>query len=146
MITSSASSFALLASSYTTSHRLAIHYFRDFDPAILQSQARRNYNRRDLDSIRPPHNIKIISQICFDIKTMPSETPSFPPPGYAPNSGHPAAGKTPTKYSIIKEDWGDRPNFQLCHGLSMSPEDIEEGNRILHVLLQDRLKDRLSYA
>ncbi|KAF2146075.1 uncharacterized protein K452DRAFT_315333 [Aplosporella prunicola CBS 121167] len=36
-----------------------------------------------------------------------------------------------SKYQIVKEGWGNRPNFQASYGLKMTPEDIEEGNRIL---------------
>ncbi|KAI7778742.1 hypothetical protein LA080_001809 [Diaporthe eres] len=36
-----------------------------------------------------------------------------------------------SNYQIIKESWGDRPNFQASHGLSMDPEGIKEGNEIL---------------
>ncbi|KAE9404781.1 hypothetical protein BT96DRAFT_1016126 [Gymnopus androsaceus JB14] len=35
----------------------------------------------------------------------------------------------PSKYRIIKDSWGNRPNFQYSHGLKM--DVIEEGNRIL---------------
>lgn len=32
---------------------------------------------------------------------------------------------------MVKESWGDRPNFQASYGLSMDPEGIKEGNKIL---------------
>lgn len=49
--------------------------------------------------------------------------------------------KRPTKYSIIKEGWGDRPNFQYSYGLKMGPDDIEEGNAILEQLLANAIED-----
>ncbi|THU97515.1 hypothetical protein K435DRAFT_778016 [Dendrothele bispora CBS 962.96] len=36
-----------------------------------------------------------------------------------------------SRYQIIKDGWGSRTNFQYSYGLKMTPEDIEEGNRIL---------------
>ncbi|KAF8441808.1 hypothetical protein BGX38DRAFT_1203548 [Terfezia claveryi] len=39
-----------------------------------------------------------------------------------------------SKYKIIKDGWGSRANFQGSHGLSMSPDDLEEGNAILEKL------------
>lgn len=40
-------------------------------------------------------------------------------------------GSSDSNHQIIKESWGDRPNFQASQGLSMVPGEIEEGNRIL---------------
>ena len=37
----------------------------------------------------------------------------------------------PRKYKIIKDGWGSRSNFQFSYGLKMTPDDMEEGNRIL---------------
>jgi hypothetical protein len=39
-----------------------------------------------------------------------------------------------SKYKIIKDGWGNRPNFQASHGLGMTPEDLEEGEAILDEL------------
>ncbi|PSR81706.1 hypothetical protein BD289DRAFT_372325 [Coniella lustricola] len=44
------------------------------------------------------------------------------------NQGAPAPQ---TNYRMIKDGWGNRPNFQASYGLGMDPEGIEEGNRIL---------------
>ncbi|OBT63286.1 hypothetical protein VE03_07955 [Pseudogymnoascus sp. 23342-1-I1] len=48
----------------------------------------------------------------------------------------------PTNYRIVKDGWGDRPNFQLSFGLRMTPEDIEEGNRILDGFREDIMEER----
>ncbi|KAL7276506.1 hypothetical protein RUND412_000497 [Rhizina undulata] len=40
-----------------------------------------------------------------------------------------------SKYKLVKEGWGNRPNFQASYGLNMSPDDIEEGNAILEAML-----------
>jgi len=42
--------------------------------------------------------------------------------------------KTPSKYRIIKDGWGNRANFQALYGLKMTPEDLEEGNAILQAM------------
>jgi hypothetical protein len=42
-----------------------------------------------------------------------------------------------SKYKFIKDGWGSRPLFQASYGLKMTPEDIEEGNRILEALMED---------
>lgn len=36
-----------------------------------------------------------------------------------------------SKYAMVKEGWGTRTNFQYSYGLDMTPEGIEEGNKIL---------------
>ncbi|KAK7538506.1 uncharacterized protein J3D65DRAFT_622228 [Phyllosticta citribraziliensis] len=41
------------------------------------------------------------------------------------------SGAKPSQYAFIKEGWGSRKEFQLSYGLKMTPEDFEEGNRIL---------------
>lgn len=46
-------------------------------------------------------------------------------------AGSDQGGSSNSNSQIIKESWGDRPNFQASHGLSMDPEGIEEGNKIL---------------
>lgn len=46
-------------------------------------------------------------------------------------AGSDQGGSSNSNYQIIKDSWGDRPNFQASHGLSMDPEGIEEGNKIL---------------
>ncbi|KAK8160816.1 hypothetical protein BKA80DRAFT_276048 [Phyllosticta citrichinensis] len=48
----------------------------------------------------------------------------------SPNSNSGKSGK-PSVYAFIKEGWGSRKEFQLSYGLKMTPEDLEEGNRIL---------------
>jgi len=45
-----------------------------------------------------------------------------------------------SKSKIIKDGWGSRLNFQLSYGLKMTPEDIEEGNRILEAFQEDDKK------
>lgn len=40
-------------------------------------------------------------------------------------------GSSGSNFQIVKESWGDRPNFQASHGLSMDLEGIKEGNRVL---------------
>ncbi|KZV91721.1 hypothetical protein EXIGLDRAFT_719112 [Exidia glandulosa HHB12029] len=47
----------------------------------------------------------------------------------------------PTKYSVIKDGWGSRPNFQYSYGLKMTPEDLEEGEEILNQLLKNAIAD-----
>ena len=42
----------------------------------------------------------------------------------------------PSKYRFIKDGWGNRVNFQASFGLKMTPEDIDEGNRILEAFRQ----------
>lgn len=42
-----------------------------------------------------------------------------------------------SKYRIVKDGWGSRPNFQASYGLKMTPEDLEEGNAILDAFLED---------
>ncbi|KAK7442043.1 hypothetical protein VKT23_016320 [Stygiomarasmius scandens] len=45
-----------------------------------------------------------------------------------------------SRYQIIKDGWGNRVNFQLSYGLRMTPDDLEEGDRILDILEeQERL-------
>ncbi|KAF8476776.1 hypothetical protein BDZ91DRAFT_707980 [Kalaharituber pfeilii] len=41
-----------------------------------------------------------------------------------------------SKYQIVKESWGSRTNFQASYGLKMTPEDLEEGERILEAFQQ----------
>ncbi|KAF8461258.1 hypothetical protein BDZ91DRAFT_629918, partial [Kalaharituber pfeilii] len=41
-----------------------------------------------------------------------------------------------SKYKIVKDGWGSRTNFQASHGLGMTPEDLEEGNKILDAMQQ----------
>ncbi|KAJ3711553.1 hypothetical protein EV361DRAFT_919770 [Lentinula raphanica] len=38
---------------------------------------------------------------------------------------------TPSRAQVARQGWGNRLNFQLSHGLRMTPDDIEEGNLIL---------------
>ncbi|KAL1983204.1 hypothetical protein VTN96DRAFT_378 [Rasamsonia emersonii] len=47
-----------------------------------------------------------------------------------------SATKPKSKYQFIKENWGNRPNFQFSYGLKTTPEDIEEGNLILEALME----------
>ncbi|KAL1968790.1 hypothetical protein VTN77DRAFT_1151 [Rasamsonia byssochlamydoides] len=47
-----------------------------------------------------------------------------------------SAPKPKSKYQFVKENWGNRPNFQFSYGLKMTPEDIEEGNLILEALME----------
>jgi hypothetical protein len=46
-----------------------------------------------------------------------------------------------TRYKIVKDGWGNRPNFQASYGLTMSPEDIEEGNKILEGMQEDQAEE-----
>ncbi|KAG7096001.1 hypothetical protein E1B28_006683 [Marasmius oreades] len=48
-----------------------------------------------------------------------------------PSNSNNNTSKPRTRYQIIKDGWGNRPNFQYSYGLKMTPEDIEEGNLIL---------------
>lgn len=72
--------------------------------------------------------------------SAPSNTGSGPGSGFGDSktssSGSTATGpdqsdSSSSNYQIIKQSWGDRPNFQASHGLSMDPEGIKEGNKIL---------------
>ena len=67
----------------------------------------------------------------------------------------------PTRYSIVKDNWGSFPNFLLSYGLKLyskplftpyifirisyavdlDPDDVDEGNRILDQLLENALED-----
>lgn len=47
----------------------------------------------------------------------------------------------PTKYSVIKDGWGSRPNFQHSYGLKMTPDDIDEGNVILDQLVRNAIDE-----
>ncbi|EJD51096.1 hypothetical protein AURDEDRAFT_83432 [Auricularia subglabra TFB-10046 SS5] len=47
----------------------------------------------------------------------------------------------PTKYSVVKQGWGGRPNFQHSHGLKMIPDDIDEGNIILDQILKGAVEE-----
>ncbi|KAL1672386.1 hypothetical protein EV122DRAFT_224768 [Schizophyllum commune] len=49
--------------------------------------------------------------------------------------------KRPTKYSIIKEGWGNRVMFQASYGLRMDPDDLAEGEAILDQLLRNAIED-----
>ncbi|KAF8427693.1 hypothetical protein EV426DRAFT_699759 [Tirmania nivea] len=42
----------------------------------------------------------------------------------------------PSSQNQIIKSYGGRVNFQASFGLKMTPEDIEEGNRILEGFLQ----------
>ncbi|KAH8774410.1 hypothetical protein F5883DRAFT_641031 [Diaporthe sp. PMI_573] len=42
----------------------------------------------------------------------------------------------PSKYRFIKDNWGNRINFQLSHGLRFDPDDFDEGNLILEGYLE----------
>ncbi|RPA82162.1 hypothetical protein BJ508DRAFT_305821 [Ascobolus immersus RN42] len=49
--------------------------------------------------------------------------------------------KRPTKASIIKKSWGSFPNFMSSYGMKMdNPDDIEEANQILEMLLEGALE------
>ncbi|VUC25847.1 unnamed protein product [Clonostachys rosea] len=63
---------------------------------------------------------------------MPSQSSSNQPSSGSNNKGGASSSeKPPTRYRVVKDGWGDRPNFQHSHGLKMDPEGIEEGNLIL---------------
>lgn len=49
--------------------------------------------------------------------------------GKSAGGGSSSSGNT--NYGMIKDGWGNRPNFQASYGLPMSPEGIEQGNQIL---------------
>ncbi|KAH7097903.1 alpha/beta hydrolase fold-domain-containing protein [Auriculariales sp. MPI-PUGE-AT-0066] len=52
------------------------------------------------------------------------------------------AGKPmPTRYSVVKDGWGTRLNFQHSYGLRMDLDDLEEGDRILDVILENAIQD-----
>ncbi|KAK7052989.1 hypothetical protein VNI00_004310 [Paramarasmius palmivorus] len=53
----------------------------------------------------------------------------------------PGDDKPLSRNQIIKQGWGDRVNFQLSYGLKMTPDDIDEGNRILDVLEQNEREE-----
>ncbi|KAF9262745.1 hypothetical protein L218DRAFT_959896 [Marasmius fiardii PR-910] len=42
--------------------------------------------------------------------------------------------KPRSRYRIIKDNWGNRVMFQNSYGLSMDPDDLKEGDRILDEL------------
>ena len=48
----------------------------------------------------------------------------------------------PTNCSIVKDGWGSRSNFQYSFGLHMTPEGIEEENRILDAFRKDEMEER----
>ncbi|OBT43010.1 hypothetical protein VE00_07355 [Pseudogymnoascus sp. WSF 3629] len=58
------------------------------------------------------------------------------------NSNASSDSPPPTNYRIVKDGWGDRPNFQHSFGLPMTPGGIEEGNRILDGFREDYMEDR----
>jgi hypothetical protein len=39
-----------------------------------------------------------------------------------------------SKDKIVKDGWGSRSTFQASYGLKMTPDGIEEGNRILEAM------------
>ncbi|KAF4979961.1 hypothetical protein FDECE_17967 [Fusarium decemcellulare] len=45
--------------------------------------------------------------------------------------------KPPTRYSVVRDGWGSRPQFQASYGLRMDPDGIEEGNAILDAMIQN---------
>ncbi|KFY09664.1 hypothetical protein V492_05400 [Pseudogymnoascus sp. VKM F-4246] len=58
------------------------------------------------------------------------------------SNSEPSPEAPPTNYRIVKDGWGDRPNFQHSFGLRMTPEGIEEGNRILDAFREDIMEER----
>lgn len=72
----------------------------------------------------------------FDLPVIAINTPTRSSPGASSDS------PPPTNYRIVKDGWGDRPNFQLSFGLRMTPEGIEKGNHILDAFREDIMEER----
>lgn len=61
----------------------------------------------------------------------PSSGGSKPSSSGSVGGGSGKGGSSSSNHQIIKQSWGNRPNFQASYGLSMDPGGIEEGNKIL---------------
>ncbi|KFY11159.1 hypothetical protein V491_07329, partial [Pseudogymnoascus sp. VKM F-3775] len=58
------------------------------------------------------------------------------------NSNLSSDAPPPSIHSITKDGWGSRTEFQRSYGLGMTPEDFEEGNRILESFCKADMEER----